>query len=1012
MDRKPKGKKDADISELVQLMYVGLIGANKKTEDILKGFLEEHDIPSHSFLFLEYLMHKPLSKKASKEEQKNAWEISPFINRLARKSLVMITSKDAKDGQEDLLEKSKPPKNIDILEANLLIKMDKTMHTQYVYDFWYEIEKLKKEVENENEYESKIKILESEVKSGNCKWKECKDRLELISFVERDEKYWFALAKQYNTDVKDMKNKEGADPISKRSFNMLYGLLWPQIQYLEKEKGTFFFIPIASNMFFYGVIFIGIPHLDYSNDETKLLKLVSDLFRHAKKHYVPALALIHEHFCEKLLSKEIKKYSCQKVLTDKEKLDLLGKIYHLSLYDPETGDDLTEKNGEKIEYSGFICLNPHDLKVEICFKCQFYGWEEASDNVVEKYLHKLWQDRKIIGDAEYIAKKSLFFKDRLYTAPEMLELLQNFLKPSKSKLKKDREYLPSVLVEAPPGSGKGFMVNLFKLFSDCYNRGEKYTLNMAALKPNTFAPVAMMGGEITWEKSIYQEGKHQKDGLPRDLILIGILQQIRVQTHYAFQGFFSSLEEDGFIPLLHRYLLYIDYAIWNAISNSRDKIANQLKKKRKYLIEINKKLDEWLEELVGKEQFEEKINKLCLKETQELEELTDIELEVIIEIKNKLDVLQKEIELEKLKYIGEKLAERKTKIEEKRKVLENDSKLKEDINKKLNVIDAVIELKRGIEEKLSEPGNITLTKEEIEKKLVELNAIKTTIMENLGEHIKDKLRELQTLHERLKKEELKKGINKFLTKLSPEEKLIVKELFGRFPTLLLDELNSLDIDSQGVLLRFIENAEISTIGGYEDKMWVNGEIEKEYQEFLTDFLIVGLMNEDPEEITREKGIRFLKQKDSYISGLLGDLLYEHIIRVRRLRPDLRQRMMRNGEFKIPELARHRADIPVIFSMEIESAKEEFFPNCVVRITMDALEYLMQPELEWPENVRLLQTLKQKVVEIVYEDYEAKKERDKIKRKIEGEYIEMDLIIIRVKHIEKAMKEIGMIKEGI
>lgn len=893
MDGIPK--KDADISELVQLMYVGLIGANKTTEDILKRFLEEHDIPSHSFLFLEYLMHKPLSKYASEEEQKNAWEISPFINRLARKSLVMITSKDAEDGQEDLLEKSKPPKDIDILEANLLIKMDKTMHTQHVYNYWrMKVERLK-EV--------------GEVGSGYSEF----NGLELFHFVERDEKFWYVRANRYKNDVKNMKNKNDTDSISKRSFNMLYGLLLPQIQYLE--KGTFFFIPIASNMFFYGVIFIGIPHLDYSNDKTKLQKLVSDIFSHARKYYVPALALIHEHFCEKLLSKEIKKYSCQKVLTDKEKLALLGKIYHLSLYDPETGDDLTEK----IEYSGFVCLNPHDSNVEICFKCRFYGWEEASDNVVEKYLHKLWQDRKIIRDAEYITK-SLFFKERLYTAPEMLELLENFLKPSKSKLKKDREYLPSVLVEAPPGSGKGFMVNLFKLFSDCYNRGEKYTLNMAALKPNTFAPVAMMGGEITWEKSIYQEGKHQKDGLPRDLILIGILQQIRVQTHYAFQGFFSSLEEDGFITLVHRYLPYINHAIRNAISNSKDKIANQLKKKRKYLIEINKKLDEWLEELIGKVHFEEKIKKLELEGKQE--------------------------EIEK------------------------------------------------------------------EEKNITRNCPPSTSIEQLKGQIENKLTELKTLHERIKKEELKKGINKFLTKLSPEEKLIVKELFGRFPTLLLDELNSLDIDSQGVLLRFIENAEISTIGGYEDKMWVNGEIEKEYQEFLTDFLIVGLMNEDPEEITREKGIRFLKQKDSYISGLLGDLLYEHIIRVRRLRPDLRQRMMRNGEFKIPELARHRADIPVIFSMEIESAKEDFFPNCVVRITMDALEYLMQPELEWPENVRLLQTLKQKVVEIVYEDYEAKKERDKIKRKIGGEYIEMDLIIIRVKHIEKAMKEIGMIKEGI
>ena len=66
----------------------------------------------------------------------------------------------------------------------------------------------------------------------------------------------------------------------------------------------------------------------------------------------------------------------------------------------------------------------------------------------------------------------------------------------------------------------------------------------------------------------------------------------------------------------------------------------------------------------------------------------------------------------------------------------------------------------------------------------------------------------------------------------------------------------------------------------------------------------------------------------------------------------------------------------------------------IRITMDALEYLMSPELEWPENVRLLETLAKKVVEIIYEDYEKKEDK---------------LIIVREKHIRQAMKEIGMIK---
>ena len=228
--------------------------------------------------------------------------------------------------------------------------------------------------------------------------------------------------------------------------------------------------------------------------------------------------------------------------------------------------------------------------------------------------------------------------------------------------------------------------------------------------------------------------------------------------------------------------------------------------------------------------------------------------------------------------------------------------------------------------------------------------------------------------------------------LSTKEKLVVKELFGKFPTIVLDELNSMNIESQGVLLRFLENAEITPIGGYEDKMLEGGEDEKDYREFITDFLIVGLMNEDPEEITREEAIRFL-QKEKYIGGLLGDLLYEHIMKIRRLRPDLRARMMRNGKFEMPKLADHRADIPHAFYLIINDTKKEaYFPNSKIRITMDALEYLMKPALEWNENFRLLEALVNKVVEIIYENKDDK------------------LIVIREKHIRKAMREIGMEKE--
>lgn len=196
-------------------------------------------------------------------------------------------------------------------------------------------------------------------------------------------------------------------------------------------------------------------------------------------------------------------------------------------------------------------------------------------------------------------------------------------------------------------------------------------------------------------------------------------------------------------------------------------------------------------------------------------------------------------------------------------------------------------------------------------------------------------------------------------------------------------------------MRFLENAEITPIGGYKDEMLVNGKAGKEIHKFFSDFLIVGIMNEDPEVITREETIRFL-QRERYVGGLLSDLLYEHILKIRRLRPDLRARMMRNGKFEIPKLAEHRADIPVSFYGFINKEKRDFFPKSKIRITMDSLELLMSSELEWTENFRLLQTLTKKIVEIIYEDYENKKK---------------ELIIIRENHIRKAMEELGMIKES-
>ena len=480
-------------------------------------------------------------------------------------------------------------------------------------------------------------------------------------------------------------------------------------------------------------------------------------------------------------------------------------------------------------------------------------------------------------------------------------------------MKKDGKYLPSILVVASPGAGKDDVPPLLKLYSNCYNRGRIYNLNMASLKPNAVAPVAMVGGEIVREESTTRD----MDGINLTFYkeetykLKGILQKIKKKVQEDFEEFIKS-------KLGKNINTHKDYIKWR---------KNKIEEK------INEKEQEIKQKDADQKELKEKRNKL-----------NELKNNNLIEVINKIRGI------EEISFVDESKA------------------------------------KEWIENYISE----------CDKKINKLNDEKET-KERILRELKQERNDLHEKSKKLDKISTKLKSSSDIKLLGSEEKLIVKELFGKFPTIVLDELNSLSIESQGVLLRFLENAEITPIGGYEDKMEeiVNGdEVEKAYREFITDFLIIGVMNEDPEAITREEAIRFL-EKEKYIGGLLGDLLYEHIIKVRRLRPDLRSRMMRNGVFEMPKLAEHPADIPVIFYNILNKDKGDYFPNSEIGITMDALELLMSPELEWSENVRLLQTLIKKVEEVLYEDYENK---------------DKDLIIVREKHIRKAMKAIGMEKE--
>jgi len=113
MSEKPVA--DADISELVQLCFVGLMGAYKEVEKVLKDFHDKNDKPSHGFLFIESLVHQPLYLEPEKSEN-TIWTFSPFPYRLARHSLFMIDE--------------------EIAQKDILIRLDASIFTRHMYNYW------------------------------------------------------------------------------------------------------------------------------------------------------------------------------------------------------------------------------------------------------------------------------------------------------------------------------------------------------------------------------------------------------------------------------------------------------------------------------------------------------------------------------------------------------------------------------------------------------------------------------------------------------------------------------------------------------------------------------------------------------------------------------------------------------------------------------------------------------------------------------------------------------------
>jgi transcriptional regulator with PAS, ATPase and Fis domain len=175
---------------------------------------------------------------------------------------------------------------------------------------------------------------------------------------------------------------------------------------------------------------------------------------------------------------------------------------------------------------------------------------------------------------------------------------------------------------------------------------------------------------------------------------------------------------------------------------------------------------------------------------------------------------------------------------------------------------------------------------------------------------------------------------------------------------IFDELNSLDLDTQGALLRFLESGELLSLGDYKD---AHRDV---------DALIVGVMNENPDTITKVRTIDRIVRDKQVFGGLLGDFLYEFFRGQRRLRDDLYFRMARGGEIVMPELRQRREDIPILFFLTV---KKELIPTVQIGkdkwgIELSTYDELMDKSFQWEGNVRELQALAREIFTVALKDY--------------------------------------------
>ncbi|MBI5446209.1 MAG: sigma 54-interacting transcriptional regulator [Deltaproteobacteria bacterium] len=198
-------------------------------------------------------------------------------------------------------------------------------------------------------------------------------------------------------------------------------------------------------------------------------------------------------------------------------------------------------------------------------------------------------------------------------------------------------------------------------------------------------------------------------------------------------------------------------------------------------------------------------------------------------------------------------------------------------------------------------------------------------------------------------------------------------------TLVLDELNSLDIAAQPMLLRLLEQGEISPLeaaGGAG-------------AERVVPWLVVGLINEDPARLTLET-LRERMADTELFGELLGSALYEHWKGKSRLRDDLYYRIRRCGEVRMTGLNSRRQDIPIIFYFLLRQLFRSGRAAVEIFLTCEAMVYLTDKSLDWKGNMRKLEAVARQV-----------------RRNVEREGRGDDLLRIDAEDVRQALLDVGM-----